>query len=194
MKRIFTFLLVLSAINFLSNAQDSEKSTALLVIDIQDFYFEGGDVPLHGPKPAAQNAYYLIDRFRKSDLPVIFIRHNYEPGGSIHNSVLPLSDEKVISKSEVSSFNGTDLDEYLKSQGITNLVICGMQTHMCVEAATRAGYDLGYKCTLVEDACATRDLKYNDKVIKAEDVHLSTLATLKSYANVVTTKEYLSKK
>jgi len=124
-------------------------------------------------------------------MPVIFIRHSYEPGGSIHKSVLPLDNEKVISKSEVSSFNGTGLDNYLESLDITELVICGMQTHMCVEAATRAAYDLGYKCTLVEDACSTRNLKYGEKVVMAEDVHLSTLATLKSYAKVLTTREYL---
>ena len=67
-----------------------------------------------------------------------------------------------------------------------------MQTHMCLEAGTRAARDLGYNCVVVEDACSTRDLKYNDVVVKAKDVHYSTLATLKSYAQVVRMKEYLN--
>ena len=41
--------------------------------------------------------------------------------------------------------------------GAENLVIVGMQTHMCLEAATRAAHDLGFECVVVGDACATRD-------------------------------------
>jgi len=69
-----------------------------------------------------------------------------------------------------------------------------MQTHMCVEAATRAAYDLGFKCILIEDACATRDLKFKEKIVKAEDVHFSTLSALnRTYAVVITTEEFLTK-
>jgi nicotinamidase-related amidase len=48
---------------------------------------------------------------------------------------------------------------YLVSLKVKRLVICGMQTQMCVEATTRAAYDLGFKCIVVEDACATRNPK-----------------------------------
>jgi nicotinamidase-related amidase len=65
---------------------------------------------------------------------------------------------------------------------------------MCVEAATRAASDYGFKCILVHDACATKDLQYGDRIIKSEDVHYSTLATLKSYAKVESTEDYLSGK
>jgi nicotinamidase-related amidase len=63
---------------------------------------------------------------------------------------------------------------------------------MCVEAAVRAAHDLGFECILVEDACATRDVTYGDRTVKAADVHDSTLATLnRTYANVVDTKTFL---
>ena len=68
-----------------------------------------------------------------------------------------------------------------------------MQTHMCVEAATRAASDYGFKCILIHDACTTKDLKFGDKTIKSEDVHYSTLSTLKNYSLVESTKEYLKK-
>jgi len=71
-------------------------------------------------------------------------------------------------------------------------VLCGMQTHMCLEAATRAAADLGFECIVIGDACATKDLKFGDKVIKAEDVHYSTLATFRPYAKVMDTAEYLN--
>jgi len=100
--------------------------------------------------------------------------------------------EKIISKDHVNGFKDTDLLKFLRSHEIKNLVICGMMTHMCVEAATRAAYDFGFECILIGDACATRDLKYGSRVIKAIDVHDSTLSSLNGYyAKVMTTEEYL---
>jgi nicotinamidase-related amidase len=124
-------------------------------------------------------------------MPVVFIRHIYEPGGSINDIVKPLSGEKIISKSNVNSFLDTDLDSYLRKLGVKNIIICGMQTHMCVEAASRAASDLGYKCTVIDDACTTRDLKYGENIVLAKDVHYSTLSTLRSYARIMTTEEFL---
>lgn len=186
---ILTAAFAFSSITML-HAQKSD--TALLLIDIQDFYFPGGKMELVNPEPAARKAASLLNEFRKEGLPVVHIRHNMEPGGEINNIVKPLQGEKVISKNEVNSFLGTDLLDYLKSRNVKTLIICGMQTHMCVEAATRAGSDLGFKCILIHDACATRDLKFNDKIIKAEDVHYSTLSALKNYASVVSADEFLA--
>jgi nicotinamidase-related amidase len=61
-------------------------------------------------------------------------------------------------------------------------------------AATRAASDYGFKCILIHDACATKDLKFGEKTIKAEDVHYSTLSTLKSYVQIKSTEEYLNRK
>jgi len=170
------------------------KKSALLLIDIQDFYFPGGKSELVDPSKAAGNAATLLERFRQKNLLVVHVCHNSEPGGKINDMVKPLPGEKIISKDEVSCFKGTDLAEFLKVNHIDTLVICGMQTHMCVEAATRSGSDLGYKCILIHDACATKDLKFGDRIIKSEDVHYSTLSTLKSYALVESTADYLAGK
>jgi nicotinamidase-related amidase len=64
---------------------------------------------------------------------------------------------------------------------------------MCVEAATRAAADLGFRCIVIHDACTTKDLKFGEKVIRAEDVHYSTLSTLRSYAIILSTSEFLKK-
>lgn len=181
-------------ISSLFNLAGQDHKTALLLIDIQDFYFPGGKSALVEPVKAADNASKLLDYFRKEKMLVIHVRHNAEPGGKINDIVKPLPDEKIFSKDAVNCFAGTDLLGYLKSHKTDTLVICGMQTHMCVEAATRAASDLGFKCILVHDACATKDLKFGDKVIKAEDVHYSTLATLKNYSKVESTEEFLKGK
>jgi nicotinamidase-related amidase len=187
-KLLLSAVIIVLAVLSLS-AQTRHK--ALLVIDIQDFYFPGGKSALVEPEKAAANAALLLADFRKKGLLVIHVRHNSEPGGKINDIVKPMPDEKIISKDAVNSFVGTDLLEFLKTNKVDSLVICGMQTHMCVEAATRAASDYGFKCILVHDACATKDLKFGDKTIKAEDVHYSTLSTLKNYALVESTSEYL---
>ena len=75
---------------------------------------------------------------------------------------------------------------------LDGLVIVGMMTHMCVDATTRAAKDLGFTCTVIGDACATKDLFIHDQSVKAKDVQNAFLAALSYfYATVVTTEEYL---
>jgi nicotinamidase-related amidase len=191
MKKLFTILIIaFMASNAFTQNSDSTK-TALLIIDIQDFYFPGGKMELVNPQAAADNAAILLAYFRDKGMPVIFIKHESNTQSDIQSAVKPIEGEKIFTKKEVNSFNGTGLNDYLKSLDIKNLVICGMQTNMCVEGAVRAGYDLGYKITLVHDACAARDLKWENEVIPAKMVHLSTLATLKSYAKIVSTGDFI---
>ncbi len=168
------------------------NATALLLIDIQDFYFSGGRSPLENPEKASLNAQIILKKFREKGLLVVHIRHNAKSGAEIHKHVMPIKKEKVISKDHVNSFKDTDLLIYLRAHKVKQLIICGMMTHMCVEAATRAAQDFGFDCILIRDACATRDLNYGDKIIKAADVHLSTLISLDGYyAKVMNTEDYL---
>ena len=174
----------------ISAKSQSLDSTALVLIDIQYFYFQGGAMELSEPEKAADNAKQLLDYFREKKALVVHVRHEFSPGGEIYKLVEPLDSEKVFSKKEVNSFLGTGLEEFLKQNHIKKLVLCGMQTHMCLEGATRAGHDLGYECTVIKDACATRDLKFDDVIIPAKHVHYSTLATLKNYAKVLGLQEF----
>jgi nicotinamidase-related amidase len=190
MKKII--LLICTMVSIVSYAQKEQGKTALLLIDIQKFYFAGGSTELVNPIPASVNAQKLLAHFRETNQLVVHIKHGDGLGAEIHPNVAPLPGEKIIIKHEVNSFISTDLLSFLHENGITRLVLCGMQTHMCLEAATRAGADFGFKCIVIQDACATRDLSYKGKIVKAEDVQISTLATLKVYAQIMDTDEYLS--
>jgi nicotinamidase-related amidase len=192
MKRIFIFFAAILLLISSLSAQPDKR--ALLIIDIQEFYFPGGKSALVEPEKAAANAALLLEKFRNDKMPVIHVRHNAESGAEINQIVKPIAGEKIVSKDEVNCFLNTDLIDYLKANNIKNLVICGMQTHMCVEAATRAASDLGYNCLLIHDACATKNVTFGDKTVKAEDVHNSTLATLKNYAQIKSTQEYIKMK
>ncbi len=196
MKQVMICLLILAGILVTSpllSAVDKDETVkeALLLIDIQDFYFPGGGMPLVNPEAAALNGAKLLKTFRGQKKLIIHVRHNAKAGAGIHRHVKPLEGEKVISKDNVSCFKGSDLLEFLKTRGIKKLVICGMQTHMCVEAAVRAGSDHGFGCILVHDACATRALTFKDRTVSAEDVHASTLSALRAYAKVVDTATFL---
>jgi nicotinamidase-related amidase len=193
--RIFiVFTVILLFFSGRSVAQDKIKikvdtmPAALLIIDEQEFYFPGGKLPLKNPEAAAEKTAEVLKLFREQRLPVIHVQH--KGGGEIYPLVKPIAGEKVITKTEANSFNGTDLEQYLKFLGTRRIVICGMQTQMCVEAATRTAYDEGFEVLLVEDACATRDLKWGDRIVPAEDVQASTLASMnRIYARVISAKD-----
>ena len=179
-------------------------NTALLLIDIQNDYFKEGSNTLVGAEEASVNASVLLDKFRKDELSVIHVQHIalnpaatfFKPGttgAEIHKNVKPLENEKIIVKHYPNSFRDTGLLEYLKGREISDIVISGMMTHMCVDATTRAAKDFGFNCIVVGDACATRDLDISGRNIKAGDVHYSFLAALNYfYSKVITTYQYLS--
>ncbi|MTI30276.1 isochorismatase family protein [Xanthovirga aplysinae] len=75
--------------------------------------------------------------------------------------MLPLENEKVVIKHIPNSFLGTELVDSLKENEIPDLVVCGMMTHMCIDASLRAATDYRFNFELINDACATRDLEIN---------------------------------
>jgi len=171
----------------------AQKEYALIVIDVQNFYFPGGRSELFEPEKAAERTAAAIREARETGNPVIFIQHKSAAGMEINELVAPQPGEKIFVKEEVNSFLGTGLKEHIDGIAVDTLVICGMQTQMCVEAAVRAAHDYGYAVILLHDACATRNLKFGDREVPAADVHASTLATLKSYGTVLSVAEWIEK-
>ena len=111
-------------------------------------------------------------------------------GAEIHPCVSPRDVETVIEKNFPNSFRGTKLEQTLKDSGVKNLVVAGMMTHMCVDATVRHAADLGYKITLLGDACATRAQSYAGEQVPARQVHAAFLAALNGfYAKVVPSHE-----
>jgi nicotinamidase-related amidase len=174
---------------------------ALLIIDIQNDYFAGGAMELEGAEAAGARAGSAIRRFREKNLPVIHVRHlSTRPGATfflpgtrgagIHASVEPAAGETVIEKNFPNSFRNTKLEQRLQDSGVKDLVVAGMMTHMCVDASVRHAADLGYKVTLLADACATRAQSFGGETVPARQVHAAFLAALSGfYAKVVNAHE-----
>lgn len=177
---------------------------ALLLIDIQNDYFPGGKMELVSMEEAAKKAGELLKAFRTAGKPVFFIKHIstrsdatfFVPGTQgtdIHSSVSPLPDEAVIEKHFPNSFLQTELLSVLKESEITDLIICGAMSHMCIDTTVRAAKELGFKCTLIADACATRNLKFGEEILPAQTVHASFMAALDGmFATIMTVDEYLN--
>ena len=161
---------------------------ALLIIDVQNDYFEGGACQLHDPRKAAEKIAQLIAESRKTGRHVIYVKHiNPDTedffnegtyGCEISERIKPHPDDIVINKYCPNSFLGTELNDCLRSMGVEKLIVCGMMTHMCVDTTVRAAMDHGYEVTLVADACATMDLEINGEIIPAETVQKTYIASL----------------
>ena len=176
---------------------------ALIIIDIQNDYFDGGLMPLPDIAQAAQNAARILAYARQKEMPIFHIQHIaasevapfFRPGTEgcdIHVSVRPEPQERVITKGRPNAFVGTDLEMQLRDAGVTDLIVCGAMSQMCVDATTRAAVDLGFKTRLAEDACAAAQVSFNDVVVPAPQVHASIMAPLAaSYAKVLSTAALL---
>jgi len=176
--------------------------TGLILVDIQNDYFPGGSMELVGMRAAGSKALALLAFFRANHRPTFHIQHlsirkgasfflPHTEGVEIHDSIKPLADERVIQKHYPNSFRETTLLAELKKEEVERLVICGAMSHMCIDATTRAAFDLGFECTVIQDACATRNLEFGGKTIAAEQVHGAFMAALGSaYAKVVSLDEF----
>lgn len=179
------------------------SKTGLLVVDVQNDYFPGGRWTLSNMDKASDNVVRLIAAARAAGHPVFHVQHIMDEadspfftkgttGAEIHAKVTPAAGEAQVVKSEVNAFLGTDLKAKLDAAGVKDLVVCGAMSHMCVDAATRAASDFGYKVTLAHDACATRDAEFNGVTVPAQQVHASFMAALGSYAKVVSTDDVIT--
>jgi nicotinamidase-related amidase len=180
---------------------------ALLIIDVQNDYFEGGNHTLVNAAEAGSQAQRVLQAARKQQLPVVHIQHLAinegadfflpdTPGAAIHASVCPAPGETTITKHYPNSFRETKLLEFLQQNNVSHLVILGMMTDVCVDATVRAAMDLGFVTTVVGDACATRDRSLYGKTMKAEIVNEAYLAGMTAlnglYARVTTTDELVN--
>ncbi len=177
------------------------EKQALLLIDIQNIYFTEGEYLLYQPEAAALQAKKVLDFFRQRKLPVIHVKHDFKTDtdqkskdflNEINKFVEPELNEKIVSKQYPNAFLHTDLCEYLHNEKITHIVIAGMMSHMCVDTTVRACQDYGFIVTVIDDACTTKALYWNDTKLSAEVVHKAYMAGLNgTFAKVIQTKALL---
>jgi len=161
--------------------------SALLIIDMQRYFLEEQS---HACLPAAPaiipGILRLIERFDTRGRPIIFTRHLNTPENAMmlgewwsdtikeEDSLseiigdFEISKGEVITKSQYDAFHETTLEDTLRKESVTQLVICGVMTHLCCETTARTGFVRGFEIFFTIDGTATAN----------EDFHVATLLNL----------------
>ncbi len=176
---------------------------AVIVVDIQNDYFPGGKYTLENIEQVAEKAAGVIEAARGKGDRVIHVQHVFaDPGApffvadtegvEINPVVAPRNGEELVVKNHPNPFLKTDLKARLDDAGIEEVVIVGAMSHMCIDATARAASDFGYRTSVVQDACATRDLEYGGVTIPAAQVHAAMMSSLGfAYASIIDAEDYI---
>jgi nicotinamidase-related amidase len=115
----------------------------------------------------------MAREFRKRGLPVVLVnvtgmapgrtdvsrpKFSFPPDwAELMPELEPQAGDHLVSKQRVGAFLGTNLDEILRSRGVTQIFLTGVATGSGVESTARSAYDLGYNVVFVADAMTDRD-------------------------------------
>ncbi|MFP4528909.1 MAG: isochorismatase family protein [Candidatus Kapaibacterium sp.] len=178
------------------------RSTALMVLDLQNF-FTRGDSHAFVPSATAimNNINELIHLFDNNNLPVIYTYHTNSADNAglmdrwwrdmiasdsvnagIDDRIIISDNSKIYEKHQYSAFSNPELNEYLISKNIDTLVITGVMTHLCCDTTARDAFMRGFRPIIPIDATAT----YSEKL------HLSSMRCLAhGIAQITNTKRFI---
>ncbi|WP_328539010.1 isochorismatase family protein [Streptomyces sp. NBC_00344] len=132
-------------------------TSALLVIDMQNTPVA---IAHRGAETVAVIA-RLRARAASAGVPVVTIQHHDDEmrtgseGWRMVPELGPAAGEKVVHKTSADSFLDTDLDRTLKALGVTEVIVTGFATEICVETTARQALSHGYDLVLVADGHTT---------------------------------------
>ena len=171
------------------------KLKALLVIDMQNDYFEGGAFPLWNTQQTLKNVQVAIAKAVEQNITVIHIQHvadekmgiapffnSQTPGVQIHSDILAAADNApIVVKTFADAFEGTQLQQLLQSMGCEELLLCGMMTQNCVTHTAISKTAEDYQVSILSDCCTTTD----------EMIHNIALHGVSTRVSLVTTEQAL---
>jgi nicotinamidase-related amidase len=198
----------------------TKSTTALVVIDVQEEYFDPeGPAFVEEAHTLIDAINELIDGFAEEGASVIYVRHAHAPDGSdvgrmadfdeggedsfvegthrvaFHEGLRVLASAPVITKARYDAFVGTDLLEVLASIGAEEIVLVGLMTSFCIDSTARGAHGRDVATMVVSDAIGGPDLERLDgSVYPASEVRDDVLAALANgFAEVVTAAEVLER-
>jgi len=173
---------------------------ALLVIDVQNEYFTG-KLKVTYPQNSLDNILKVMEYAKNNNIIIIIIQHTGLYGDTfvknsneweIHPRILEKSYDYIIEKTKPSSFHETNLEEILKKESITELVISGYMTQMCCDTTAREGFHKGYSVEFLSDATGTIDVSNEIGTISSKDLHKATLiAQSLRFSSVMSSEEWM---
>ena len=140
--------------------------TALLVVDAQELITNN---KLYAYDKYIENVRILIAEARKNDVEVIYIRHDdgegkpLSKGGNgfdVCSDLAPETDERIFDKTVNSPFRDSGLLEDLRKKGVKRLIVTGLQTDYCIDAAVKCGFEHGFEMIVPEYCNSTFDNEF----------------------------------
>jgi nicotinamidase-related amidase len=181
---------------------DLNGNCALIIIDMQ----QGINHPRLGRRNNPQAEHHLaslLAAWRQRGRPVIHVRHfstspdsvfwPEQSGVEYQPAFMPKAGERELRKQTPDAFCGTDLESWLRADGIAQVLVVGVITNNSVESTARTGSNLGFDVLVAHDACFTFDQPdFFGTLRSADDVHAMSLANLHGeYATVLSTAQIL---
>lgn len=175
---------------------------ALLVIDVQNVYFTG-KLPVTYPPVSLENILKAMDATRERGIPVIVIEHRilpdspfFSPGSSeweLHPEIARRPRDILIEKTLPGAFTGTNLEPWLRENGIDTVTISGYMTQMCCDTTARQAFHRGYKVEFLSDATGTLSLTNPAGSVTDEELHRAILVTqAQRFSAVMKTGEWIA--
>jgi ureidoacrylate peracid hydrolase len=183
---------------------------ALLIIDMQNSFCDPAGVmyapfgePLFEIEGVVTNTAAAVDAARRAGLPVVFTRHQYQPGHADFGRLFPQylellrdrqgllagtwdvavidelnqsGDDLVVDKPRLDAFHGTSLDTLLHGLGARRIAVAGVMTNACVETTTRSAAMRDYQVTLLSDCTTSQQENHRDMSLEClEAYHLAAV-------------------
>lgn len=179
----------------------SHRSTALLVIDVQESFRHRSYWRKNDIQDFLANQQALIDGASAAGIPIIQVLHDDGDGpfdrasGHVRTlDELTIEPDVTFYKSRHSAFVGTGLSVWLTARGINRLIVSGIRTEQCCETTTRHASDLGYQVDFITDATLTFPMLHaSGASFSAADIKMRTeLVLADRFARIATVAEVLT--
>ncbi|KXF80808.1 cysteine hydrolase family protein [Enterovibrio coralii] len=145
------------------------SKTALLLIDLQNDYFEKGAFPLWQATETKDRIVSFVEKAKAAGVNIIHVQHIADPslglspffnpgteGADIHPDVLAVApDAPIVIKHFADSFEQTTLEETLQKLGVDTLWVAGMMTQNCVTHTAISRAAEKYDVSILPDLCTT---------------------------------------
>ena len=154
----------------------SEKVNALIIVDIQEKIIR----PIFNKDLMTKNIKKLIDAYLILDENIFVSEQNPSKLGKTIPELLPKRGFKKIEKMEFSLANIQEFLKELKNKKITNLIVCGIETHICIQQTVLDCLQKGFEVILVSDAMSSRNRVDHEIALKRMTQHGAIPTTTES--------------
>ena len=164
------------------------RRRALIVIDIQNDYFPGGNYPLWNAEQTLRNIEDAMGRAQARGVPLVLVQHvargaapffNADtPGVDLHPAVQAvLPQAQLVTKGFADSFHETDLEAVLRRLGTEELLLCGMMTQNCVAHTAISKMAERYAVAVLADCCTSVDAMIHAMALRALSTRIAVVSS-----------------